>query len=113
MATTSGNDTHSAAPVSKVASHGQQELSSASTLTASTGDGFKSSGNLLEDVNAQKTLPKQSSTSRDEAIADILATQAAEANRETKNTKDNNLSKGLELDDDGDKTPPVLKRLLN
>ena len=61
MTTIPGDDAKSAAPVSVVASQSQQqENSSASTLTASTGDGFTPSGNFLQDVTARQTLPQRS-----------------------------------------------------
>ena len=106
MAPTLGNDTLSAAPISKVGSQSQQELSSGSTLTASTGGVPATTGKLMADVTAQLTLPQQSPTSRDKAINAIMQKQAAEGNNGDKSTKADDLSEGLESSDDGDKTPP-------
>ena len=106
MAPTSGNDTLSAAPVSEVGSHSQQELSTGSTLTASTGGNPSSTGKLLADVTAQLTLPQKSPTSGDEAIEAIMQKEMAGASTGDKSTKPDDLDEGLESSDDGDKTPP-------
>ena len=113
MAPTLGGDAIPAAPVSVVGSQSQQELSNGSTLTASTGGVPASTGKLLADVNAQLTLPQQSPTSRDKAIDAIMQKQAAKASNGDKSTKADDLSKGLESGNDGDKLPLVKQPLLS
>ena len=113
MAPTSGNDTLSAALVSEIGSQSQQELSNGSTLTASTGGVPATTGKLMADVSAQLTLPQQSSTSRDKAIDAIMQKQAAKASNGDKSTKADDLSKGLESGNDGDKLPLVKQPLLS
>ena len=109
MAPASGNDTLSAAPVSKIGSQSQQELSNGSTLTASTGGVPASTGRFMKDVAAQLPLPQQSPTSKDKAVAAIMRQQEVEA-KGPKITGGNDLSKSLEGDDNGDKTPHSAKK---
>ena len=106
MAPTLGDNTLSAAPISKVGSQSQQELSNGSTLTASTGGVPATTSRLTADVFAQLTLPQQSPTSSNKAIDAIMQNQAAKGNNGDKSTKPDDLVEGLESSDDGDKTPP-------
>ena len=99
MASPSGNDANSAAPISFVDSQGHQELSNGTTLTTSTGGVPAPTGRFMQDVAAQLPPSQQSPTFEEEDNDAIMHKQSAEVNPETKRVKDDDLSAVLGKDE--------------